>query len=36
MLRSLQMITRYAAQQQLIPREYAVDELFDDATRALR
>jgi 4,5-dihydroxyphthalate decarboxylase len=36
MLRSLQMITRYAAQQQLIPREYAVDELFDNATRALR
>jgi 4,5-dihydroxyphthalate decarboxylase len=36
MRRSLQMITRYAAQQQLIPREYAVDELFDDATRALR
>jgi 4,5-dihydroxyphthalate decarboxylase len=36
MRRSLQMITRYAAQQQLIPREYAVDELFDNATRALR
>jgi 4,5-dihydroxyphthalate decarboxylase len=36
MRRSLQMITRYAAQQKLIPREYAVDELFDDATRALR
>jgi 4,5-dihydroxyphthalate decarboxylase len=36
MRRSLQMITRYAAQQKLIPREYAVDELFDNATRALR
>ena len=35
MRRSLQMITRYAAQQQLIPREFAVDELFDDVTRAL-
>jgi 4,5-dihydroxyphthalate decarboxylase len=36
MRRSLQLITRYAAQQELIPREYAVDELFDDVTRALR
>ena len=36
MQRSLQTITHYAAQQQLIPREYAVDELFDDVTRALR
>jgi 4,5-dihydroxyphthalate decarboxylase len=36
MQRSLQMITRYAAQQQLIPREFAVDELFDDVTRPLR
>jgi 4,5-dihydroxyphthalate decarboxylase len=35
MRRSLQMITRYAAQQRLIPRELAVDELFDDVTRAL-
>ena len=35
MFRSLQMITRYAAQQQLIPRKFAVDELFDDMTRAL-
>ena len=35
MFRSLQMITRYAAQQQLIPREFSVDELFDDVTRAL-
>jgi 4,5-dihydroxyphthalate decarboxylase len=36
MQRSLQTITHYAAQQQLIPREYAVDELFDNVTRALR
>jgi 4,5-dihydroxyphthalate decarboxylase len=35
MQRSLQLITRYAAQQQLIPREPTVDELFDDVTRAL-
>jgi len=34
--RSLEMIIRYAAQQGLIPREFAVDELFDDLTRALR
>jgi 4,5-dihydroxyphthalate decarboxylase len=33
--RSLEMIIRYAAQQPLIPRAYAVDELFDDLTRAL-
>jgi 4,5-dihydroxyphthalate decarboxylase len=36
MQRSLHMITHYAAQQQLIPREFVVDELFDDVTRALR
>jgi 4,5-dihydroxyphthalate decarboxylase len=36
MRRSLQMIIRYTAQQGLIPREYAVDELFDDLTRTLR
>jgi 4,5-dihydroxyphthalate decarboxylase len=35
MRRSLQTITRYVAQQKLIPREFAVDELFDDVTRAL-
>jgi 4,5-dihydroxyphthalate decarboxylase len=35
MRRSLEMIIRYTAQQGLIPREYAVDELFDDLTRAL-
>jgi 4,5-dihydroxyphthalate decarboxylase len=33
--RSLEMIIRYAAQQGLIPRVYAVDELFDDLKRAL-
>jgi 4,5-dihydroxyphthalate decarboxylase len=36
MRRSLQMIIRYTAQQRLIPREFAVDELFDDLTRTLR
>ena len=35
MRRSLQMIIGYAAQQGLIPRAYAVDELFDDLTRPL-
>jgi 4,5-dihydroxyphthalate decarboxylase len=35
MRRSLQTIIRYTAQQGLIPREYAVDELFDDLTRTL-
>jgi 4,5-dihydroxyphthalate decarboxylase len=35
MRRSLQTITHYVAQQKLIPREFSVDELFDDATRAL-
>lgn len=34
--RSLEMIIRYTAEQGLIPRAFAVDELFDDATRALR
>jgi len=34
--RSLQMIIRYTAQQGLIPREFAVDELFDGLTRTLR
>ena len=29
------MIIGYAAQQGLIPRAYAVDELFDDLTRGL-
>ncbi len=35
MRRSLQMIIRYTAEQGLIPRAFAVDELFDDVTRAL-
>jgi len=33
--RPLGAIIRYAAQQGLIPRAYAVDELFDDTTRRL-
>src|SRR6185295_5378584 len=36
MRRSLEMIIRYAAQQGLIPHEFAVDELFDELTRTLR
>jgi len=35
MRRSLQTITHYVAQQKLIPREFSVDELFDDLTRTL-
>jgi 4,5-dihydroxyphthalate decarboxylase len=35
MHRSLEMIIRYTAQQGLIPRAFAVDELFDDLTRVL-
>ncbi|NOJ48436.1 hypothetical protein [Bradyrhizobium archetypum] len=35
MQRSLQMIIDYSAQQKLIPHPYAVEELFDDVTRAL-
>jgi 4,5-dihydroxyphthalate decarboxylase len=35
MRRSLEMIIRYTAQQGLIPREFAVGELFDDLTRTL-
>jgi 4,5-dihydroxyphthalate decarboxylase len=35
MRRSLECITAYSAQQGLIARQFAVDELFDDATRAL-
>jgi 4,5-dihydroxyphthalate decarboxylase len=35
MRRSLQTIAHYVAQQRLIPREFSVDELFDDVTRAL-
>jgi len=36
MRRSLEMMIRYTAQQGLIPRAFAVDELFDDLTRTLR
>jgi 4,5-dihydroxyphthalate decarboxylase len=36
MSRSLEMISQYAAQQGLIPRACAADELFDDLTRTLR
>jgi 4,5-dihydroxyphthalate decarboxylase len=36
MRRSLQLIIDYCAQQKLIPRAFAVEELFDDVTRALR
>jgi 4,5-dihydroxyphthalate decarboxylase len=35
MHRSLEMIIRYAAEQGLIPRAFAVDELFDDVARTL-
>jgi 4,5-dihydroxyphthalate decarboxylase len=35
MSRSLAMISRYTAQQGLIPRAFEVDELFDEVTRAL-
>src|SRR6201987_4048725 len=34
MRRSLDLITQYTAQQGLIPRAYAIDELFDDVTRS--
>ena len=34
--RSLQLIIRYAAQQGLIPREFAADDLFEGLTRTLR
>ena len=34
--RSLELIIDYSAQQDLIPRKYSVDELFDDVTRTLR
>jgi 4,5-dihydroxyphthalate decarboxylase len=35
MRRSLELITHYSAQQKLIPRDFTVDELFDDLTRSL-
>jgi 4,5-dihydroxyphthalate decarboxylase len=34
--RSIELITGYSAEQGLIPRAYAVDELYDDVTRTLR
>jgi 4,5-dihydroxyphthalate decarboxylase len=34
--RSIELISNYSAQQGLIPRAYAVDELYDDVTRKLR
>lgn len=34
--RSLELIIDYSAQQDLIPRKFSVDELFDDVTRKLR
>jgi 4,5-dihydroxyphthalate decarboxylase len=33
--KGLELIIAYAAQQALIPREFSVDELFDDTTRGL-
>ena len=35
MRRSLELIIHYCTQQKLIPRAFAVDELFDDVTRKL-
>jgi 4,5-dihydroxyphthalate decarboxylase len=34
--KSLELIIQYSAQQGLIPRQYQVDELFNDQTRGLR
>jgi 4,5-dihydroxyphthalate decarboxylase len=36
MQRSLRLIIDYSVQQKLIPRAYAVEELFDEVTRSLR
>jgi 4,5-dihydroxyphthalate decarboxylase len=33
---SIELITKFSAQQGLIPRAYAVNELYDHVTRALR
>jgi 4,5-dihydroxyphthalate decarboxylase len=33
---SIELITKYSAEQGLIPRAYAVDELYDDVTRTFR
>jgi len=35
MQRRLKLIVKYAFQQQLLPREYAVEERCDDVTRDL-
>jgi 4,5-dihydroxyphthalate decarboxylase len=35
MRRSLKLVIDYTAQQGLIPRAFAVEELFDDVTRPL-
>ncbi|MEQ1775779.1 MAG: phosphate ABC transporter substrate-binding protein [Burkholderiales bacterium] len=35
MRNSLELIVQYAAQQGIVPRQYAVDELFSDVTRVL-
>ena len=35
MSKSLAAISRYSAQQGLIPRAFTVDELYDDVTRTL-
>jgi 4,5-dihydroxyphthalate decarboxylase len=32
---ALEMITAYTFEQRIVPRKFAVDELFDDTTRAL-
>jgi 4,5-dihydroxyphthalate decarboxylase len=32
---ALELMASYAAEMKLIPRRYAVEELFDDTTRAL-
>jgi 4,5-dihydroxyphthalate decarboxylase len=36
MRRSLELIINYSTQQKLIPRAFAIDELLDDVTQALR
>jgi 4,5-dihydroxyphthalate decarboxylase len=33
--KSLETVISYAEQQELIPRRFSVDELFDDVTRSL-
>lgn len=34
--KSLELIVKYSAQQGLIPRQYEINELFNDQTRGLR